>query len=50
MIWLSLVNLLLAVLSWKWANEAFQNGNTGAGWFNVFASALNAAAFASVIL
>ena len=46
----ALINLMLAVLSWKWATDAFNNGHNGLGWFNIFASALNAAAFANLVL
>ena len=47
--WFALINLYFVFFSWRWANESFKNGNNGAGWFNIFASALNAAAAASVI-
>ena len=49
MSWFALINLALSYLSWKWATEAFNNGNKGLGWFNVFASAVNGAAFASIV-
>lgn len=41
--WFYLINLACIFLSWHWAKEAFANGNKIGGWFNVFASALNAA-------
>ena len=44
-----IVNLVLAAFCWHWATQAFENGANGAGWFNIFASAMNAAAFASHI-
>jgi hypothetical protein len=47
--WLAIINLVFVYLSWKWASEAFDNGNNVFGWFQIFASALNAAALASVI-
>lgn len=47
--WLSIINLVLIYYSWKWATEAFNRGHNAAGWLNIVASALNAAAFASVI-
>lgn len=47
--WFVIFNLFFAVMSWKWANESFSRGDNGLGWFNIFASALNAAAVASII-
>lgn len=47
--WFAIFNLILAILSWKWAVQSFNNGANGAGWFNIFASALNAAAFANIV-
>ena len=46
---LIIFNLVFAYLSWKWAMESFNNGHNTAGWFNIFASALNAAVFASIV-
>lgn len=40
---LYLGNLVFVFLSWKWATEAFEIGNKWGGYFNLFASALNAA-------
>lgn len=37
-----LLNLACVFLSWKWAMEAFNVGNKFGGYFNLFASALNA--------
>ena len=37
-----LLNLACVFLSWKWASEAFNNGNKFGGYFNLSASALNA--------
>lgn len=37
-----LLNLACVFLSWKWAGEAFNNGNKWGGYLNLFASALNA--------
>lgn len=43
---LYVINLALAIFSWRWATRAFENGANAAGWLNIFASALNAAVFA----
>lgn len=48
--WFTLINVFFAIFSWKWATRSFNEGNNTAGWVNLFASALNAAAVASVIL
>ena len=48
--WVYLINMVLVYLSWKWATEAFENGNDTAGWINIFVSAINAAAVASHFL
>lgn len=48
--WFAVINLVLAIYSWKWSTRSFNEGNNTAGWVNLFASALNAAAFASVII
>lgn len=47
MAWVYLINVVFVYLSWKWATEAFEKGNDTAGWLNIFASAINAAAVAS---
>lgn len=47
--WFAVVNFIFVFLSWKWANEAFSRGHNIAGWINIFASALNAAAVASIL-
>ncbi len=46
--WFSLVNLVLAYMNWKWSSESFQEGHKFSGWFNLFASALNAAVFVHI--
>lgn len=46
----ALINFTFIFLSWKWSKEAFQKGNTFGGWFNLFASALNAATVASIFI
>lgn len=43
-----LINFALVFLSWKWSKEAFETGNKFGGWFNLFASALNASAVAVI--
>ena len=48
--WLSLINLALAVISFKWAIQSFKAGADSVGWMNIFASALNAACFANLVL
>jgi hypothetical protein len=45
-----LINLVLVFVSWHWATRAFENGANVAGWFNIFASALNAAVIANHFL
>lgn len=45
----ALINLALAIITWKWADRDFQNGNNRLGWINIFFSAMNAAAFASAV-
>ena len=40
---LFLINVVCVFVSWKWATVAFKEGNQFGGWFNLFASALNAA-------
>lgn len=47
--WFALINLALVFLTWKWSKEAFAIGNNFGGWVNLVASAVNAAAFASVV-
>lgn len=44
------LNVLFAWLGWQWAKEAFEEGRNGWGWFNLFASAANAAAVAAVLV
>ncbi len=45
----AVINLVFVFLSWKWSKEAFEAGNNFGGWINLFASALNAAAVASIV-
>ena len=45
----ALINLALAIITWKWAKADFENGQNKLGWINIVASAVNAAAFASVV-
>lgn len=45
----ALINLALAVITWKWAKVDFGNGENKLGWINIVASAVNAAAFASIV-
>lgn len=45
--WLFLINFLLIFVSCKWAMDAFKQGNKFGGYFNIFASALNAAIVAT---
>lgn len=46
----AVINLIFVFLSWKWSKEAFSVGNNFGGWINLVASAVNAAAFANIIL
>ena len=43
-------NLILVWVCWGWANDAFEEGNNNLGWFHIFCSAFNAAAFANVLV
>jgi hypothetical protein len=43
------VNLALAVISWRWAMQAFEQGQPVAGWVNIALSAMNGAAVLSKI-
>lgn len=47
--WIALLNLALAIMSWKWANRDFETGHTKLGWMNIVVSAVNGAAFASAV-
>lgn len=46
--YISLLNLVLAFMNWKWSKESFQEGHNFSGWFNLFASAFNVAIFAHI--
>ena len=46
--WL-ILNAIFVILSWKWANEAFAEGRTGLGYFNLAISALNFAAILTAV-
>ena len=37
------INLFFVFFSAYWAHKTFKRGDNGAGWFNLFASAINAA-------
>ena len=37
-----LVNVACVIVSWRVATKCFDDGDTGCGYFNIFASALNA--------
>jgi Na+-driven multidrug efflux pump len=39
-----IINIVFVFLSGYWAQESFRNGYQGAGWVNLFASAINMAA------
>jgi hypothetical protein len=43
---LLLINVLGAVLCWKWGMEAFDRGSKAFGYFGIVSSAWNAAAVA----
>jgi len=45
-----ILNILFAILFWKFAVEAFNEGRETLGWFNIFISALNTAGAAAVII
>ena len=38
-----ILNIIFAILFWKFAVEAFNNENDAKGWFDIFISALNTA-------
>lgn len=44
-----ILNIVIMYLSWKWATEAFDNGQNNLGWIQIFISAMNGAAVASAI-
>ena len=44
------LNILFAILFWKFAVEAFNDENDKLGWFNIFISALNTAVVADVLI
>ena len=43
-------NFILIFVCWVWARDAFEAGNDTVGWFHIFCSAFNAAAFANVVI
>ena len=47
--WL-ILNAIFVILAWRWANEAFERGQSGLGYFQIGISALNFAAILSVVL
>ena len=47
---MSLVNILFAILFWKFAIDAFEEENNALGWFNIVISAFNTAAVAAVLI
>jgi hypothetical protein len=44
------VNILFAILFWKFAIDSFEEGKEALGWFNIFVSAFNTAGAAAVII
>jgi hypothetical protein len=47
---LLILNVVFAVLCWKWANENFEKGLNSMGWIYIVASAWNAASFMATVL
>ena len=46
---LLILNVVFAVLCWKWANENFEKGLNHMGWIYIVASSWNAAAFMATV-
>jgi len=46
---MELINLLVAYVCWKFAVGNFEEGRDSMGWFNIVASAANAASFAASV-
>lgn len=44
------VNILFAILFWKFAIDAFEEKREELGWFNIFVSAFNTAGAAAVLI
>ena len=47
---LLILNVVFAVLCWKWAHEHFEKGLNSMGWIYIVASAWNAASFMATVL
>jgi hypothetical protein len=47
---LLILNVVFAVLCWKWAHENFEKGLNSMGWIYIVASAWNAASFMATVL
>jgi len=47
---LLILNVVFAVLCWKWANENFEKGLNSMGWIYIVASSWNAASFMATVL
>jgi hypothetical protein len=45
-----ILNIIFAILFWKFAVEAFNNENDRLGWFDIFISALNTAVVANHLI
>ena len=45
-----ILNILFAILFWKFAVEAFNDENDKLGWFNIFISAFNTAVVVNVLI
>ena len=45
-----ILNILFAILFWKFAVDAFEEDKETLGWFNIFISALNTAVVADVLI
>ena len=45
-----ILNILFAILFWKFAVEAFNDENDKLGWFDIFISALNTAVVANYFI
>ena len=45
-----IINVLFAILFWKFAVDAFNDENDTLGWFDIFISALNTAIVANYFI